>query len=169
MATAQPSGSLYGRFFQWGYVTRDADRAMAQFSKRFGPAEFQVFVNTNPAPHPAGQSVKRVCMTWIGGIMAEVIEVDPNAASSFYRDALPAGADDIKLHHLGFLVDDYKSTEAHLKARGYQLPFAMETDNGPSMIYADARSQVGHYLEYVALGPGGTQWFSSVPGFQKFP
>jgi hypothetical protein len=156
---------LFDGFFQWGYVTRDLDAAVAQFNRRFGPVEFQINVNT----HPVNRATSRYALGWHGALMAEIIEVN-EAVTSLYSDFLPASRSDIRFHHLGYLVSDHAATLHRLRQDGYAIPFAYSEDpTVVSMCYADARAQLGHYLEYICLGPTGRQWFASVPGFKGFP
>ena len=159
-------GPLFGRFFQLGYVTRDGEAAAAQFRKRFAPVEFDVLANT--APNPITISVKRIYLAWIGQTMVELIEVN-DAVPSIYRDYLPATQSDIRLHHFGYLIDDYPATLRRLEEEGYDIPFRISYGNVNDCCYADTRAQLGHYLEYIRLGEEGRKWFSAIPGFQKLP
>ena len=162
--TQEPiAGTLFNRFFQVGYVTRDGDAAMAQFSTRFGPSEFQIIHGSAEHPH-----TKRIGLTYIGETMIEIIEVN-DAVSSIYRDYLPASGGDIRFHHLGHLTDDYQATLRRLEHEGYDVPMKITYGEVLDCCYVDTRAQLGHYLEYVRLGEEGRKWFSSVPGFQRFP
>jgi hypothetical protein len=169
MGASPLAGSLYGRFFQWGYVTRDLDGAMAQFNTSFGIQDFSILVNSNPpSDDPNARAVTRVCFSWIGATQLEIIEVD-SSLRSIYRDYLPANKSDIKLHHFGFLVDDLDAAIARLKADGFDIPFSLGNPVGAAVAYADARALVGHYLEYICLTETGRRWFTSMPGFCQFP
>ena len=153
--------SLFDRFFQMGYVSRDADGAMAHFNERFGPVEFQVVPGGTP-------SIKRLALTYIGATMIEILEIDASIPS-FYLDFLPARQSDVRLHHLGFLIDDYPAMLQRLRDEGYDIPLCGSAGDVLDVCYADARAQLGHYLEYIRLGEAGRSWFASVPGFQGFP
>jgi hypothetical protein len=169
MGASPLAGSLFGRFFQWGYVTRDLDAAMAQFNASFGIRDYSIFVNSAlPSDPPSAKAVKRVCFSWIGATQLEMIEVD-SSLPSIYRDYLPESKSDIKLHHFGFLVDDLDAAIARLKADGFDIPFSAGNPAGAAVAYADARAQVGHYLEYISLNETGRRWFASMPGFCQFP
>ena len=161
MTSNAAGASLFDRFFQIGYVARDGDAAMAEFNKRFGPVEFQIVPGGTP-------SIKRIALTYIGATMSEILEVNPSVPS-FYRDFLPAAGADLRLHHLGYLIDDYPGTMRRLKAEGYPIPQCGSLGETLDVCYADARAQLGHYLEYIRLGEEGRKWFASVPGFQSFP
>jgi hypothetical protein len=155
--------SLFARFFQLGYVTRDLDAAIAEFPQRFGPAEFMIINADRP-----NIETKRIALAWIGTTMVELIE--PNlSVPSIYLDAVPAGSGDIRFHHTGHLVDDYPAAMQRLKAEGYAIPMFLSYGTVLDCCYADARARLGHYLECIRLGDEGRQWFSSIPGFQGFP
>lgn len=163
MSVQSEDGSLFGRFFQLGYVTRDLDAAMAEFSRRFGPAEFQVIEATEPNIH-----TRRIALTWIGATMTEIIE--PNASvPSLYVDSIPATAGPIRFHHIGCLIEDYPAALHRLRTEGYAIPMFLSYGEVLDCCYADARAHLGHYLEYIRLGPEGKKWFASVPGFRAFP
>lgn len=169
MGASLLAGSLYGRFFQWGYVTRDLDAAMAQFNTSFGVQEYTILVNSIPlSDHPSAKAVTRVSFSWIGATQLEIIEVD-GSLPSIYREYLPPSKSDIKLHHFGFLVDNLDVAIARLEADGFDIPFSMSDPNSAAVAYADARALVGHYLEYISLSDTGRRWFASMPGFCQFP
>jgi hypothetical protein len=157
------SGSLFDRFFQVGYVARDADGAMAEFNKRFGPVEWQVTMGSAEHPH-----TKRIALTHRDGLMIEIIEAN-DAVASIYRDYLPAAGPAMRFHHLGYLIDDYPGTLRRLEAEGYAVPFKLSHGDVLDCCYVDTRAHLGHYVEYVRLGEQGRQWFSAVPGFRGFP
>jgi hypothetical protein len=164
MAYGPEHGALFDRFFQWGYVTRNADKSIAQFRQRFGDFEFSCITNTSPTE--LTRPVKRACFTWIGETQMEFIEVD-TSVPSIYLDYLPANDTDFRLHHLGFFIDDYQAMLKRLEREGYSVPFAMSYGDVNDLAYVDTRAQLGHYLEYVRLGEEGKAWFRSIPGFVK--
>src|SRR4051812_26392107 len=110
--------ALYDRFFQLGYVTRDLDAAMGQFSTRFGPAEFQIIHGQPPHLH-----TKRIALTYVGQTMVELIEVN-DQVPSIYKEYLPPPGGDIRIHHTGHLIDDTAATLRRVEAEGY--PIAMK-------------------------------------------
>ena len=156
--------SLLGGFFQLGYVTRNLDAAIARFKTRFGPADFQIIQGSPEYPH-----TKRIALSWIGETMTEIIEPDP-AVPSLYVEGLPSTGDgEIRFHHIGCLTQDHSQTMRRLKSEGYATPMVLSYGDVLDCVYADARSQLGHYVEYIRLGDEGRQWFTSVPGFRRFP
>jgi hypothetical protein len=161
--TADHHGSLLGRFFQLGYVTRDLDTAIDAFRKRYGAAEFQIIPGQARFAH-----TKRIALGYVGPVMIEFIEPNPEVPS-IYVDHIPEEAGDARFHHIGLLIDDYPGTIERLESRGYDVPYKLSYDDIMDCCYADLRAQLGHYVEYVRLGEEGKQWFASVPGFTALP
>jgi Glyoxalase/Bleomycin resistance protein/Dioxygenase superfamily len=156
--------SLVAGFFQLGYVTRNLDSAIAEFRRRFGPAEFQIIEGTPQHPH-----TRRIGLAWIGETMTELIEPNPDVPSLYVGALPPAANGEIRFHHIGCLIDDYPDTLRRLRAEGYETPLTLSYGEVLDCVYADTRPQLGHYLEYIRLGEEGRKWFASVPGFQRFP
>ena len=155
--------SLYDRFFQFGYVTRDAVSATAQFGRRFGPVEWFTIPGAPEFPH-----VKQVAFAFRSGVNIEIIEVN-DAVPSLYKDSLPASPGDIRLHHLGYLVDDLASMVERLRREEFDVPVVIDGSDIAKLCYADARASLGHYLEYICLGPEGRAMFEHIGGFNGFP
>ena len=162
MGTQVSKSALLDRFFQYGYVTRNLDAATAKFGERFGPAQWSTLSGSPEVPQ-----VKRVGFTFRDGINVEIIEVNAQVPS-LYKDFLPDTEEDIRLHHHGHLIDDYDGVLNLIKSEGYDMPFAIDDPAYVQFCYADTRTQLGHYLEFICLGDGGRQLFESVPGFSGF-
>jgi len=154
--------NFFSGFFQLGYVTRDLDRACAAFADRFGAVDFTV---SEPGPIDGRQPpTRRIALTWIDEVMTEIIEPDP-AQRTIYDDALPA-ADErgaIRLHHLGYLIDDHEAMLTRLGQMGYAVPLHGGMPGALDYIYADTRAHLGHYCEFIRLDEGGRAFFGSVP------
>ena len=162
MTTDSRDGSLLGRFFQLGYISRDLDGAIARFAERWSPVEFQVVPGQEQYPH-----TRRIALGYLGPVMIEIIEPDPEVPS-IYVDSIPENDEDVRFHHTGHLVEDYAATLQRLQAAGYDVPFTLTYGTAMDCCYADVRHELGHYVEYVRLGEEGKAWFSSVPGFTAF-
>ena len=147
-------------FFQLGYVTRDLDAAIAQYSKRFGEVEFLINepqpINGNPPP------TKRIGLAYIDDVMIELIEPDP-AQKTIYDDDVPAEAGPIRFHHFGYLIDDHAAMVQRCKDMGYDVPMEGVIPGALGYIYADTRAELGHYCEFITLEEGGRQFFGAVP------
>jgi hypothetical protein len=106
-------------------------------------------------------------LAYRGGINVEIIEATD--IPSLYRDYLPSQGQTMRLHHLGFTVDDLQATQTRLDQGGYATPFVMTGTDFANFAYADARAEVGHYLEYVQIMPAGLKFWQSIPGFAGLP
>ena len=158
----------FQRFFQLGYVTRDLEAAIAAYTARFGATEFFRLPLATPADG-TGDGVNGIALGYAGPVMIEIIEVDPGALSIF-REALGGAPNDLRLHHLGYLVDDYQATRSHLADLGFEMPMSGSSGDALDFCYADTRDQCGHYSEFIRLGEQGRALFASVPGAEgKLP
>lgn len=152
--------NFFSGFFQFGYVTRDVDAAIAAFREKFGPVEF--FVNT-PAPIDGkAPPTRRIGLAWIDEVMTEIIEPDL-AQTTIYDDHIPATDGPIRLHHFGYLVDDHQAMLSRLEAMGYTVPMAGSMPGALDYSYADTRGDLGIWSEFIRLDEGGRAFFGSVP------
>lgn len=140
---------LYGRHYQNAYVTRNVDKAVAEFKKRADirklmEIEVPVQVTT---PKGTGASVQKLAFVWIGDLNFELVQ-PVSGYVDVYRDWLP-DHDGLRFHHVCHVVDDW----AELRARVAKEPFeiVMEGQSGDALkfVYLDTRPFLGHYLEYV--------------------
>ncbi len=153
--------SLFGGFFQLGYVTRDMDAALAAFRERFGPTEFAInapSARADGTPSPT----RRIALAYIDDVMIEIIEPD-TTRPTIYDDARPATPGQIALHHLGYLVDDHQGTRERLVRLGYDIPLAGSFGEALDYSYADTRRDLGHFSEFIRLGELGRQMFAAIP------
>jgi hypothetical protein len=154
---------LLGGHFQRGYVCRDVDAAMARLSEAYGVARFHVLRDLSVG----GKAMSRhIALAWIGRTQIELIEPDPDVAHSIYLDHLPPEGRTARLHHLGFFVEEDADFEAMQARLGMlSIPAPMIGDFGPVLryLYADARPQLGHWIEYIQLRDQGRALFDSVP------
>ncbi len=141
---------LDGQHFQQAYITRDIARTMAQFEARYGMAfhcrETGADVWTPDGPR---QVAAKVALGWHRDLQYELIE-PISGHVDFYREVLTS--DDVpRFHHMGFRVTDWDATLAAIAAEGMRAEVIGDVGE-VKFVYADARAQVGHYLEYI--------WFS---------
>ena len=159
--------SLFNGFFQLGYVTRDAQAAVAQFQKQYQTMEFMdvpIVVPANVAKPP----VNRMALGYLDELMIEIVEVDASQ-SSIFLDALPPAAGDLRLHHLGYRIDDFAATLRRAAAAGYAVPLQGSVPELGDYAYADTRTHLGHYCEYICLNENGKRWFDAVPRVRGKP
>jgi hypothetical protein len=147
---------LLQNFFQFGYVTTDLDASMTLYRDQFGVPDFYIL--------PAGTSM-RTAFAWVGDTMVELIQPGDDKYRPIYADALPRSG--IALHHLGYRVqDEARWSEMLAELEGFQIPttrIQTPPDAGLEVLYADARPQLGHYLEYIWIKDGYPDFFRHVP------
>jgi len=148
--------SLQG-FYQTGYVTRDLDRAIALLSDGFGFSAFTHFDVELELSTPGGQrtAAMRVGTAWAGAMQIELIQPLSGHVDA-YVAGLPADESDPtpRLHHLAVRRDSLADTRRDVAALG--LPVLFETTgNGVTSVFVDARSRIGHPLEFVCATPEG--------------
>lgn len=145
---------IVGRHYQNAYVTRNVDKAVAEFKQR---ADIRTLLETQVSvnlwtPQGEGVGVQKLAFVWVGDLQFELIQPIEGDVLSLYRDALPAD-DSLTFHHVCQLVDDW---DAFL-ARVDQQPFPVVLKGGtPGMLeflYLDTRPWLGHYTEYVWMVP----------------
>jgi len=154
---------LFGGFFQLGYVTQELDAACEAFRARFATAEFE-----KSDPQPTNGFIpptKRLALAYVDDVMIELIEPDRDQIT-IYDEHIPAEPGAIRLHHLGYLINDYAETLGQLEAAGYPLPLHGSFGDALNYIYADTRPQLGHYAEFIRLGNAGRAHFAGLPRFR---
>lgn len=152
--------NFFKGFFQFGYVTRDADAAVAAFRAKFGPVEFMV--NEPPAIDGRPAPTRRIALAWIDEMMTEIIEPDP-MQRTIYDDHVPALAGPIRLHHFGYLIDDHQAMLHRLRGMGYDVPMAGSMPGVLDYSYADTRRDLGLWSEFIRLEEAGKAFFDAVP------
>jgi hypothetical protein len=142
-------GSIYGRFFQLGYVTRDISRAAPCLLQRMGATQIDLIHeprdeagNVYPLLHLAHFSLP--------GVEIELIEPRLDRPS-IYLEALPDRGEDSSLHHMGFSVSDVQAWDRAVATfDAMQTPIVMEGETSQvRFAYFDTRRQAGHYSELV--------------------
>lgn len=145
---------LTGRHYQNAYVTRDVDKAVADF-RRHADVRTLFEIETPVrvwTPQGEGSGVQKLAFVWVGDLNLELIEPKEGDVLAIYRDAL-RDDDRLSFHHVCHVVDDWDA----LMARVADQPFPVVLKGGtPGMlefVYLDARDWLGHYIEYVWMAP----------------
>jgi hypothetical protein len=143
---------LRGHHFQNAYVTRDIDKAAAAFKARGDVAETSVFQAEVEVWTPAGRGkiANKLSFIWIGDMQVELIQ-PLSGLVDLYLDWLPAD-DGLRFHHICMRVDDWDQLKREVAAQ--PLPIVQEGGSDHlKFLYLDARSTLGHYLEYTWMTP----------------
>lgn len=143
---------------QIAYVTNDIDRAREIFQSVYGVEKWLSLEAMHGAkaisvyPRHGGATEIRVAVAYVGVVQFELIQplVDPGR---LYSELLPAdGTFAIRFHHIGLNKETHEAVRAlePVLADTHPIPMAMSSEL-ISVFYADARDQLGHYLEFFNL------------------
>jgi hypothetical protein len=143
------------RLQQVSYVTNDIERALRVFREVYG---VERFMDTGRVTFTMGSGEVvdfRVALTYVGDMQFEIIQPIGGDVEC-YRDVLPAdGSFAIRFHHLSFRarsLDELESLQKDAQGSGHPIGFT-GTFGDSAFFYADARSQLGHFLEYTYTDP----------------
>lgn len=145
---------ITGRHYQNAYVTRNVDKAVAEFRER---AEVRTVLETEVAvevwtPQGTGTGVQKLAFVWVEDLNYELIEPKSGDVLAIYRDALPDG-DGLKFHHVCHVVDDWDALMAKVERQPYPVVLKGGTAGLLQFLYLDTREWLGHYTEYVWMVP----------------
>jgi len=159
--TRVPLSGLY----QIAFVTTDLDEAMGLFAETYGIRKFKIKRDVRSAPGMPRMSV-HIAHAYVGPMMIELIQ-PAGGEDKLYRDILPIDEFAIRPHHFGFMVRSEQELErisAALDARNVPIAFGTAQPGIARAVYADARTTLGHYLEYVYLEPDARHgYYAQVP------
>lgn len=143
---------LEGRHFQNAYLCDDLEKGIELFRQRGLTREPMIIPVDQQIQTPDGlkRQKGRICFVWVGDMQYELIESEIDEAG-IYANCAP-GEGYFRFHHVCFRVDDWDAFRSRLDSLGY--PLAMErppTDDPHALkfLYLDARSVLGHYIEYT--------------------
>jgi hypothetical protein len=150
---------LYRTLFHTGYAVKDVERAMASLGDNFGIRNWKVL------PLPEDTPGRALAFARAGDMIIELVDIKPGQMP-LYNDWIPEDPDAIRLHHLGHLAGDREEWDAI--ARQFEslgIPLVYDADMGDMLQfrYWDTVALLGHFSEFVLLGPGGKEFWDSVP------
>ena len=153
---------MSGDFFQLGYVTNDFDRAIAELRSLHSLGPFKEMRDTHLPTQSGCEAIAHFGLAFKGDVQFEVI-APTGGDIAIYREALPADQSGLRFHHLGRYLssaDEYRRLlETH--AARWDIPLQCAVFGG-FYAYADARNELGHYLEIFTF-PG--DFFADVPRY----
>ena len=150
---AAAQGLLSSRFLQMGYVTNDFDGALAAFRYNAGIDRFFEQRNADVHVGPGVTAKLDIALAHVGGVQIEIIH-PISGAIDIYRDILQESGFRLRLHHQGLLVSsivEMERLQREARAKGFEIVL----DSGDALgeraryFYADTRSFIGHYIEYL--------------------
>lgn len=157
------SPHLFGQFMQLGYVVTDLDEVTSKFRDRYGIDDWKI------VPMPPGSPLSRLAMAYVGDVMFELVEVDQSVELlEIHRGWLPADPGEARFNHVAFLLDsreEWSHAQAKFAEQGVAVPVSMPFGDIFEFFFADTVSQLGHWSEFLCLGPAGKEFLASVPRF----
>lgn len=148
--------------FHLGYVVLDLEPVMAGFRERFGVADWKIL------PLPEGAPASAIAFAYVGGRMIELVALDlRQELLAIHRDFLPTAPGEARLNHVCYMLESEAELRAVLAgneaagvATAWLEPFG---DIFSLYYYADTTAQLGHFTEFVCLGPAGRDFLASIP------
>jgi hypothetical protein len=143
---------LEGRHYQNAYVTRNLDKAAADFAARADVRHSfrnEMTVDVTTGDGRKGQTTVKTAIMWVGDIEYELME-PVSEAVPILRDWLPEG-DELRFHHSCARVDDWEGFRRRLAGEPYPVVFEGEVGDEVKFLFVDGRALLGHYLEFVWL------------------
>lgn len=141
---------ILDNIFQIAYLTRNIDKAMANF-RALADIRTEVYTEAEvPVRTPAGPASMHVKLAfmWVGDFQYELIQ--PISGLEDIYGAYVPHDDSLAFHHTCVRVDDWDQLRRDVEKQPY--PIAFEGGNGPNyFLYLDARKTLGHFLEYAYL------------------
>lgn len=149
-------------FFQLGYVTNDFDRALRALRELHDLGPFKQMRDTHLPTAPGREAIAHFGLAFKGDVQFEVI-APTGGDSDIYREPLPAGQFALRFHHLGRYLSAPEDYQRLLEAHSARWPMPIRCNAfGGSYAYADARKDLGHYLEIFTFP---TDFFDDVPRY----
>jgi hypothetical protein len=117
---------------------------------------------------PDGYSASALAYAYANNVMIELVEVNlKEPLISIHRDWVPDSESGARLNHLAYLIDNEEELDnlaARLNSKGVET--ASNSSFGDvfkKYYYLDTVSTLGHFCEFVCLGPGGREFLAEVP------
>ena len=147
---------LLKNHFQQAYITHNLDEAVKLFDRQFGKLDWRVLSAILPMKTPIGarEASVRGALAWVGDLQLELIEPLSGYIDLFHT-VTPADKSDATphFHHVAVRRDDEGKMREEVAKLGLPLLFESRNDDlGLALIYVDATSVLGHYIEFVS-GP----------------
>ena len=157
------SPHLFCQLVQLGYVVTDFDKAAEGFRTRYGIDRWKVI------PLDAGSPSSRIAMAYLGNTIFELVEVDLSVELlDIHRGWLPEDPAEARLNHVAFMLDsleEWQGAQDQFRGAGVAMPVSMSFGDIFEFFYADTVAQLGHWSEFLCLGPAGKDFLADIPRF----
>jgi Glyoxalase/Bleomycin resistance protein/Dioxygenase superfamily len=153
---------MSGDFFQLGYVTNDFDKAINELRALHSIGPFKEMRDTHLPTRPGREAVAHFALAFKGEVQFEII-APIGGDTDIYRESLPVDQPALRFHHLGRFVSALEEYQDLLETKyaHWEIPIKCGAFGG-FYAYADARKDLGHYLEIFTF-PGN--FFADVPRY----
>lgn len=141
--------SFQGRFHQLGYVARSLERGVARLVEQMGATV--AVIKQDPRDAEGNfMPLQSVAMLDVPGAQLEVIQPRLDWPS-IYLDHLPVSDDDVRFHHIAFMMDsdsEWVNGVSHFNKHDIELAWGGATA-ALRFAYFDTRAQCGHFSELL--------------------
>ncbi len=154
---------LFRNVMQVAYVTDDLEVACDYFEQTLGTVPTTKTYKSSLGGivvvdgETAEEWVMDVALVNAGPTNFELIQ-PISGAVDLYRSAIRPGAP-ATFHHVGYRIDDFDEATAILAAAGKTWKQYGEMKGGLRFGYVDMTAELGHYVEFMDLQPGGEKMF----------
>jgi catechol 2,3-dioxygenase-like lactoylglutathione lyase family enzyme len=164
LSATQLLPSVLGKSAQWGYVVRDIERSMRQWTEmlHIGPFLYVDDVGEVTCRYRGVRTGVKlsVAFAYHGSTQIELIQ-QRNTEPSPYVDFLAAGREG--LQHLGFWAADYDYTRAQLEAHGFEPSYTVQLPGSPrETVYFEPPAGFGSMIELSTATPQKQQLFDAI-------
>ena len=148
---------------QVAYVTDDLEVACDYFEQTLGTVPATKTYKSSLGGivvvdgETAEEWVMDVALVNAGPTNFELIQ-PVSGAVDLYRSAIRPGAP-ATFHHVGYRIDDFDEATAIMAAAGKTWKQYGEMKGGLRFGYVDMTAELGHYVEFMDLQPGGEKMF----------
>ncbi len=139
---------LEGLYYQNGMVCDDIEAGIELFRAR-GKIRDKIHIievdHTVQTPDGPLHQHQKICFIWVGNIQYELIQTlgDPGIYAN-----CQSGGGPLRFHHTCTKVADWQDFRARVDLQDFPVAFEGGGDE-LKFLYLDARSVMGHYLEYT--------------------
>ena len=140
---------LHGPHYQNAYVTRNVEKAMADFRAAADVRKEMFHEGEQTVETPDGPQTlhNKIAFMWVEDLQYEFIE-PVSGLEHVYAQALP-DHDGVAFHHVCSRVPDWEALHAQIAQHSWTVPFESVSAGGLKYLYVDARPWLGHYLEFT--------------------
>ena len=152
--------NLARNFFQFGYVIRNLDGAMATMRDKFGVTRWKVSHLPDTAPG------RTLAFAYVDGAMIELVDLRPGQ-DTIYHAWIPENDEGLRLHHLGYMIEeeaDWNARIAQFESAGFTAALVGGIPGRMDWYYSDTVAMLGHYTELIRFtSEEGRAYWADVP------